>query len=84
MLCQLRTICESETGVLDENLFRLLSECNIQMNCGSRTHTMEVIIRIEQVFVDLNLVKSLKKKKMVEVIQKGKTTAWMADIAIPI
>ncbi len=45
---------------------------------------MEVMNRIEQVFVNLNLVKSLKKKKMVEVIHKGKITTWMTNIVIPI
>jgi hypothetical protein len=84
MLCQLRTIRGSETGELDENLLRLLSECNIQMNCCCQTHPMEVMTRIEQVFIDLNLVKSLKKNKMVEVIHKGKTTTWMTSIAKPI
>ncbi len=34
--------------------------------------------------VDLNLVESLKKNKMVEVIHKGRTTTWMTNIAIPI
>ncbi len=45
---------------------------------------MEVMTRIEQVSVDLNLVKSLKKNKMVEVIDKRKTTTWMTNITIPI
>jgi hypothetical protein len=45
---------------------------------------MEVMTRIEQVFIDLNLVKGLKKNKLVEVIHKGKTTSWMTNIAMPI
>jgi hypothetical protein len=45
---------------------------------------MEVMTRIEQVFIDLNLVKSLKKNKMVEVIHKGKTKTWMTNIVMPI
>jgi hypothetical protein len=36
------------------------------------------------VFIDLSLVKSLKKNKMVEVIHKGKTTTWMTNIVMPI
>ncbi len=68
LLCQLRTIRGSETGELDKSPFSLLSECNIQMHYGWFTHLMEVMTRIKQVFVDLNLVKSLKKNKMVEVI----------------
>ncbi len=40
--------------------------------------------RIEQVFVDLNLVKDLKKNKMVEVIHKGKITTWRTNITISI
>ncbi len=74
----------SETGELDESLLRLLSECNIQMNCFRRMHSMEVMNCIKQVFVDLNLVKSLKKNKMVEVNHKGRTTTWMTNIVIPI
>ena len=35
-------------------------------------------------FVDLNLIKSLKRNKMAEVIHKGKTTTWMTNIVIPI
>ncbi len=45
---------------------------------------MEVMTSIEQVFVDLKLVKRLKKTKMVEVNHKGKTTTWMLNIAMPI
>jgi hypothetical protein len=44
---------------------------------------MEVMTRIEQVFVDINLVKRLANK-MVQVIHKGRTTTWMTNIAIPI
>ncbi len=33
---------------------------------------------------DLNLVKRVKKNKMVEVIYKGKTTTWMQNIVMPI
>jgi hypothetical protein len=39
---------------------------------------------IKQVFVDLNLVKGLKKIKKVEVIHKGRTTCWMINKAMPI
>ncbi len=45
---------------------------------------MEATTSIEQVFIDLNLLKSLEKNKMVEVIHKGKTTTWMTNIATPI
>ena len=50
MLCQLRTISISETGLtgeLDESLLRLLSECNIQMNCSQWMHLMEVMTCIK-------------------------------------
>ncbi len=84
MVCQLRTIRGSETGQLDENLLRLLSECNIQIPCCRRTHQMEVRTRIEQVLFDLKLVNSLKKNKMVEFIHKGQTKTWTMNIVIPI
>ena len=45
---------------------------------------MEVMTRIKQVFVDLNLINSLKVNKMVAVIHKGKTTTWMTNIVMPI
>jgi hypothetical protein len=80
LLCQLRTIQGSGIGELTERLLGLLSECNIQMNRCLLTHLMEVMTRIEQVFVDLNLVKRLKKIQVVEVISKGKTTTWMKNI----
>ncbi len=38
--------------------------------------------RIKQVFVDLYLVKGLKKDKMVEIIRKGKTTSWKINKVI--
>ncbi len=84
LLCELRTICGSETGELTESRLRLLTECNIQINCGRRTHPMEVMTRIEQVFVDLKLVNSVKKNKMVKVIFNGRTTTWMTNVTIPI
>jgi hypothetical protein len=45
---------------------------------------MDVMTHIQQVFIDLNLVKRLKKIQVVEVISKGKTTTWMKTITIPI
>ena len=57
---------------------------HIQMNCGSRIHAIEVMNRIEQVFINLNLVKGLKKMEMVEVIHKGRTTSRMINKVMPI
>jgi hypothetical protein len=74
VLSQLRTIRGSKTRELDEIPLRLLSACYIQMNCCRQIHviavTVLVINRIEQVFVNLKLVKGLKKMKMVEVIAR--------------
>jgi hypothetical protein len=64
VLSQLRTIRGSRIGELDEGILRLLSECYRQMNSGRRIHVIEVMNRIEQVFVELNLVKGLKRMKM--------------------
>ncbi len=52
----------------------MLSECYYQMHSGRRVHVIEVMNRIKQVFVELNLVKGLKRMKMVEVTHKGRTT----------
>ncbi len=43
---------------------------------------MEVMTRIEPVFVDSNLVQGLKKNKKVEVIHKGKTATWMTNLSM--
>ncbi len=45
---------------------------------------MEVMTGIKQVFVDLNMVRGLKKNQVVEVISKGKTTTRMKNIMIGI
>ena len=84
MLSQLRTFRGSSTGELDEGLLRLLSECYIQMSCCRWIQVIEVMNHIEQVFVNLNLVKGLKKMKMVEVIHKGRTTSRMINKVMPI
>ena len=44
---------------------------------------IEVMNHIEQVFVELNLVKDLKRMKMVEVTHKEWTTSWMVNKAMP-
>ncbi len=61
-----------------------MSECIRQMNCSKRLPPMEVMTFIKQVFVDLNLVKGLKKNQVVEVISKGRTTTWMKSLTIGI
>jgi hypothetical protein len=83
VLSQLRTIRGSRTGKLDEWILRLLSECYIQMNCRRRIHAIEVMNRIEQVFLKLNLVEGLKKMKMVEVTHKGRFTSQMINKQCP-
>ncbi len=45
---------------------------------------IEVMNRIEQVFVELNLVKGLKRMKIVEVTHKERTTSWMVNKAMPL
>ncbi len=56
----------------------------LPLNCCHRIHAIEVMNGITQVFMNLNLVKGLKKMKMVEVIHKGRTTSRMINKAIPI
>jgi hypothetical protein len=56
---------------------RVLSECTYQMYCGQRIPLIEVMNCIEQVFVDFNLVKGLKKNRIKKFIVNDQVSTRM-------
>jgi hypothetical protein len=77
--CQLKMILVTEAGIFLDRILTVLSGCQVQMFYGQRLPPMKVTNLILQVFVNLNLVKDLKKNRVVEVIANGSTTTWMKN-----
>ncbi len=83
LYCQSKMIQVFEAGGLAEGIHRVLSECTeaYHIYCGQQLPLMEVMtcIQVEQVFVDFNFVKGLRKNSMVKVIVKGRVTTRMKN-----
>ncbi len=76
---QLKAIHEPETGEPRDKISMVLTECILQMYSDHQLPQMEVMNRIKQTFINLELLKGLKKSNVKQTIVRGPMTTRMRN-----